>query len=946
MYLPSRIKSRAPEILVAFVIFSLSSGVVGGVILYLDSTGPDVLSEMSKEVLIDMQVNFHASFYEQNVTTIESHREIVLEQDYVSGAECLSFIEVNDAELVVPEYTRSIILGIEENFDKTFPKSIDFSVGNEPLNGTNCYIQKQRLLDEGLSIGDNFTISVPFDGGRLERTFVIAGTFESTLYSRRLSYDTPTFSYLYVILQRGVLLNEFSSLGHSGENCITDRIWVRFDYVALLSRDPSSIVPKLREIEKQLEQKILPDASVVDFSLIGIFYEYSTWATGMRIIALAFSIPSIIMAVMLIQYNANLEAEEQRRSVGALKTRGASGFQAIKWILSMSLFTGTVGSIGAIITSVVAAYIAGGVRELLVFDFSQFGNFVIIFQLQSIILLFLFSFIVGLIVTIPTAILALLMSPTEAHNIVKREETKSGRGLGNPIYQLGVVVLSGMLLIPLIGGLRSFTDLSAGSAMIGITVLILLAILVFGLTFLLARPSAKLKSAILLRIKRPSLVVGCKVLGKTARTYPRSEAVAVVFISLVFTAGIFSSLAATSGSEHMKDLFKFKVGADVVVDVKPGFYNVTLDLIDDILSIEGVSHASGIMKTYARVTYLMDWDGHLYPYNRSMLLYGVQPIEYSETAFLKPEFAYYGDPRTSIPLLEQSEENIVTNFKPIVEYESDSFGNSHPVISDHVSVELLGPSEKHILNCTIVDVLATTPSSVVQGLYGTTSYRGVTYLPGEEIDTQFVMLDIDTLSKYLNISFVNRFYISLEPGADYNQVMRELGRIAPSSFEKISSPYTQIDAILDSRAGESIYGAYTLNILFSIFYLTAGITLVVTMKVRSLRTQYSILRALGAQSKSLLGALLVDTVVGIVLGAIIGGFVGIILSYIILHMPLTYLGLSTDVSWDRLPLLVYTPWPLLIGIVSLAFIFSIIISIVVLSKGLRTNIADDIRHSE
>jgi ABC-type antimicrobial peptide transport system permease subunit len=118
------------------------------------------------------------------------------------------------------------------------------------------------------------------------------------------------------------------------------------------------------------------------------------------------------------------------------------------------------------------------------------------------------------------------------------------------------------------------------------------------------------------------------------------------------------------------------------------------------------------------------------------------------------------------------------------------------------------------------------------------------------------------------------------------------------------------------------------------------------MKVRTLRKQFSILRAIGAQPRSLLSAFLMDTFIGMILGAIVGSFVGFLLTTIILQMPLTYLGLSTDVSWDRLPLFITTPWSLLIGIVSLALTFSIIISLLVMRRGLESNIAEDIQHSE
>ena len=946
MYLSSRIRSSAPEILVAFLIFSLSTGVVGGVLLYVDSIGPDVLAEMSEEVVVDMQVYFYSPFYEQNVSTVEAYRNIILNQDYIMGAESISFIEINDPDASQSEYTKSAILGIEESFENSFPKAIEMSEGNTPLNETSCYVLESKLVNDGLAIGDNYTVSVPSDGGTLEKTFVIAGTFESNVFLRRLSYDSPRFSYLHVIILRSTLLNEFSSLGHSDQDNIVDRIWVRIDSGELLIEDPSSILTLLRATEKQIEQRTLPDASVVEFALVSIFYEYSTWTTSMRIISLAFSIPSIIMAVMLIQYNSSLESEQQRRSVGALKTRGASGIQATRWIMSVSLFTGLVGSIGAIITGLASALIAGGVRELMVFDISRIRSFVIVLRPQSIIILFLFSFVAGLLVTIPAAIRAFLMSPTDAHSIVGREDNTQEKKMGNPVYQAAIVGISGLLLIPLVGSLGSFADLSSGSALIGITFIIALATFIVGLTFLLARPSADLKAGVLMRIKRHSLIVGCRLLGRNVVTFTRTEITAVVFISLVFTAGVFSAIAATSGSEHMKSLFMFEVGADVVIDVQPGLSNVTLDMIDDIMSVEGVSQASGLMATFARVTYLMDWEGHLTPFNRSLVILGVQPSEFAEAAFLRPDFAYYGDPRAAISLLGQSEENAITNFKPIVEYDTDWIGNSYPILSDYVGVELIGPSGKHTLNCTIVDVLASTPGTVAQGIYWGTSFRGTTYLPGIDYEDQFVMLDIRTLQKYLNVSYVNRFYIDLVPDANYTRVMQQLGNIAPFSFADVSSPFTQIDAILNSRAGESIYGAYTLNILFSVLYLTAGITLVVTMKVRTLRKHFSLLRALGSQPGHILQAMLADSVIGVILGAFVGGIVGSVLSFIVTQMPLTYLGLSTEVSWGRLPLVMSVPLVLIAGILTLAFLFSTAATYFVVRKGLRANIAEDIQHSE
>ena len=945
MFLSSRITSQAPEILVAFLVFSLSSGVVGGVLLYLDSSGPEVLTEMSEAVAIDMQVNFRPSFYDQNETTIQSHKDLVLEQDYVSNAEIVSYIEISDNEVTIPEYRRSVILGIESTFTHTFPKGVTMAQGNIPLNETNCYLLNDLLVDAELQIGDNFTISVPAESGRLNRTFTIAGTFQSNLFMRRITYDSPRFPYLYVLLERTVLTNEFSALEHKSENGIVDRIWVSFDANELVIGNPSDTVSSLRNIEKQLEQRILPDASVVDFNLISVFYEYSSWNTGMRIIAVAFSFPSIIMGVMLIYYNSNLESDQRRKNVGALKTRGATGIQATFWILSMSTFTGIVGSLGALLTGVVSAFLAGGVQELMVFNIEQMGSFSIILLPSSIVLIFLFSFCAGLLVTIPPALRAYLMSAADAHSVIERQESEGAEKMSNPVFQVLAVGISGVILLPLINGLESFTDLAVGSAFLGITILIFLSIFMIGLTFLLARPSARLKAAILLRIKRPTLAASSKVLGESAKMFNRSEGIAVVFISLVFTAGIFSALAATSGSDHMKDLFMFNTGADVVAYVKPGFDNVTLDLVDDILQIDGVDHASGMVAVTTRVTFMWYYNGYLYPFNRSLTIFGIQPTAWVESAFLRPYFTYYNDPSISIKSLENSN-NVVTNFKPVIGYTSDAFGNSYAQMSDNIGVEFIGPDQKYVMNCTITDVMANRPDGFNRGNYGYEGYHANTYLPGEDIDAIFVMMDIDHIYQFLNISYVNRFYIDIAPNANYNQVMEEVARIAPWSFSEIHSPYSDIDAVLESRAGQAIYGAYTLNVLFSILYLTAGVILVSTMRVRSMRKHYSLLRALGTQPPSIVRVVLIDATIGVVLGAIVGGIVGTILTFIVLQLPLTYLGLSTTVSWDRLPLMISIPYPLILGIASLAIVFSLAATYGVIRRGLQSNIAEDIQHAE
>ena len=51
MFLLSRLMSQAPQVALTLVVFSLASGVLGGVLIYMDSAGPDVLDDLTENVV-------------------------------------------------------------------------------------------------------------------------------------------------------------------------------------------------------------------------------------------------------------------------------------------------------------------------------------------------------------------------------------------------------------------------------------------------------------------------------------------------------------------------------------------------------------------------------------------------------------------------------------------------------------------------------------------------------------------------------------------------------------------------------------------------------------------------------------------------------------------------------------------------------------------------------
>ena len=258
-----------------------------------------------------------------------------------------------------------------------------------------------------------------------------------------------------------------------------------------------------------------------------------------------------------------------------------------------------------------------------------------------------------------------------------------------------------------------------------------------------------------------------------------------------------------------------------------------------------------------------------------------------------------------------------------------------PQYSPLIDLQVFSSDWYNETECTIVDIMA----SSLEG------YNQLTYFPGEADITNFLVMDISLLHNWINSTRVSKIYVDIKPGTNYTKAMSEIYQIAPYSFNQIDSPLPHIKEVLDSRATQSVFGAYTLNVIFSLIYLSFGMVIVTIVRVRNLRKQFSVIRAIGADSKSMLLASLMDTLIGVSIAALIGGSIGCILAFLLKNIPLLYMGLSTMQIWARLPVNLIVPWLLLIGIIGVAVSVSILATYVVVSRALNLNIAEEIQYT-
>ncbi|MDF1541449.1 MAG: FtsX-like permease family protein [Candidatus Thorarchaeota archaeon] len=118
------------------------------------------------------------------------------------------------------------------------------------------------------------------------------------------------------------------------------------------------------------------------------------------------------------------------------------------------------------------------------------------------------------------------------------------------------------------------------------------------------------------------------------------------------------------------------------------------------------------------------------------------------------------------------------------------------------------------------------------------------------------------------------------------------------------------------------------------------------VKSKNLSKQFSVLRALGADTRPIMITTIVDAMLGLLMAAMIGLLIGLVLTSIILQMPLVYTGVSSTISWQRIPISLAIPIPLISGIIMLAVLFTAISTFIVTKNTLGKNIAEEIQHNE
>ncbi|MFW9974881.1 MAG: FtsX-like permease family protein, partial [Candidatus Thorarchaeota archaeon] len=341
-------------------------------------------------------------------------------------------------------------LGVDDSIFDEFPELVQLVTELASLNDTSCYLEQQWANYLGLELGDVYVAEIlardnNYTLQRYNASYLVVGIFTTSAYSDHRDSSGNRITSLRMVTTRKGLVSEFADAGLQSANDVFYSVWTKFDSNFIIHGIPSIVESSLSDVKKRIEQRTLPYARVAEFKILSIVYGYNTWASTMTVLSLSFSIPSVVMGVMLLFYNSKLMEDRRRRDTGTLITRGSSGWQSFGWIMSTALVTGIIGSLGAIITGAIAAILSGGVKQLLVFSEEELSTFILLLEPTSVAIVFVFSFIVGFVISLPPAINALLMTPEEAHSVVEKQSLIGKEMIKIPMTEIIGFSVSGIL---------------------------------------------------------------------------------------------------------------------------------------------------------------------------------------------------------------------------------------------------------------------------------------------------------------------------------------------------------------------------------------------------------------------------------------------------------------------------------------------------------------------
>ena len=645
-------------------------------------------------------------------------------------------------------------------------------------------------------------------------------------------------------------------------------IWVDRDALIDLA-DLRGTVRRVEQLGEQLDrQGMLYGFTVYQSALVGPLESLDEQMAGIKPLFVALSLPVIALGAYLSIVGVDLGANERKREIAILKSRGASNKQVFTSLIMESFMLGAIAGIMGLVLGILVSRFLLDVATA--FSYQGEGNAVVSdFMISQGTVIWSVLFGVAL----------MLFSSYRPFKKISKTDVKEALHYYSPsvaqidykprtdIIMLSLSIISIFSVWVGLEWVSEMQDVSWITRLI-LTIMILIGVMVFPLMpfllslsviRLLTRGSRKLYAKLTFIVKPWTKEVHYLVDKNIVRN-PRRASNLCVIIALALAFGLFISVTMESTMRYQEDLIKFEVGSDVKTDASMS-WQVQLDrfnpaLLETISAVEGVD--SFALYENVRVSY--GYYGGYY-YGNAV---AIDASDYKKT--VRPDGFYFVDGGTEMLDDIAAINGTVLIVQWMAEMYGFDVGDPIPLIMDLTDYYSYYYQEKHINYIGRV-------AGIVKSLPGL-----------QDVGIFMDKSSLDFVPEQNRSEMVNGYgsFVDVASGYDQGEVADGVERVFVNAGLAPSS--TTVDDKMEELRSDDAYQALTdylyMEYVLSVVIMTIGVGILIFVAVNDREKELASIMARGSSASQIRKMLMGESFTLMTLGLIVGASVGLLTAFL------------------------------------------------------------------
>ncbi|MGY5854325.1 MAG: FtsX-like permease family protein, partial [Candidatus Thorarchaeota archaeon] len=560
--------------------------------------------------------------------------------------------------------------------------------------------------------------------------------------------------------------------------------------------------------------------------------------------------PILLMSLMLTVFTSETSIVRRKGEVSALRAKGASYNQVLSAFVWESVVLGSIGFLLGISLSLIIAPTIAATSGLFTIESNIYMQFLERTMVPTTAIIVAFAITLYL----PLTYLVHVTRRLEVMEIGVPFATESDDEIDDTSGYRYIAMLVCLMFLSL-----STAIISNPSGSFAVVLILTMTVIMFLASYL---GSGLIQITTAKALQGTAFILGekCLYLGKSLKNRRRQFAPLLIILTLTFTTTSMLVIENSSIDSTIQNEVSYALGADIRVECSErniGFSEI-------LMNYEGVLSVTPVLTTSGQIG------------STTFTIASINAHQYS-TVGLFSEESIIGEPATSA----LSRLANVSNGIIISEYHSHLWNKTS---GDEIDIRVSTRHGNRLMTFIVVGLMHSTPGlGSAEPLDDTDQTIGTMF--GFQVNTNgFVLTNLDFLSDSTNIRTANLFLVDTFSFSNTTLAAQQINQIfevktyTPERFSVESRRYS-LNLFINGFRSLTIVGIVMCTVM-GIFALTMFLSSTVLER----RTEYAIIRALGATRKHILtlamsefaGSVITAVAASIVLGLVFGFSMSII----------------------------------------------------------------------